>query len=536
MLEWVTDSDRGQPDSRRYSIIPSTANNVEQVRNCEGVGEVDFFPYNKYTPYGMEWTGLIDELEWEYQHTIYGRDKLNRRSRDWSFSIGDGSLGMTSPDKTRVTLQNGGDDFRRGDFIHVVVEAFDENGRPRRRGGDFFEAVMERESPQYRSTAGRVIDYLNGTYSVFFYAAWSGKAVIGIEMTFTREAIHFLNTNVRQQDGRIFWNVVYRKGDREANSTCYLSNEGTWSDVCEYSIPAAIGKSVYLCNKPQGMDCQDILTVKTSISQLDEIAERFNAQAKNPAYFGTHGGHVRTIEIHIKESEAERPFLPKCGPDMPVPLSDGFWSSRKTYSSLVCRARQWSVEDLKRCLAGRKIILFGDSTLGQIGRLLENRLGYTNAIHYFHDFKVGPRDTFFWDQNFGINVVDSVLKEPCNSTVFVVNACFHFAAWSTRAHIERLIRLKHALKRLVTQCPKMPVIVKSSNPRENHYAAQSIHSNNWIFYDMNRMMRKVFGGLSFMFVDVWDMSLSHWSEPQVHMHSDVIEQEIHLLTSYLCPE
>ncbi|XP_070533771.1 NXPE family member 3-like [Ptychodera flava] len=492
------------------------------------------FCLTKYSPFAMDWLGLVDELEREYQNTPYGRDKLSHRSKAWSLDTGSGSLGVTSPSKTRIRLQNDGSYFRMGDYIHVVMETFDDNGRPRLRGGDFFEAVMESQSP-YRSTAGRVIDYLNGTYSVLFYAAWRGHAVINITMAFSRESMHFLNIDVRQQERRLSWNVVYRRGKKEAKSTCSLLNEGTWSDICEYSIPASIGKSVFLCAKPEKMDCRDIATVKTSIARLDEIANRFNALANNSIFFESHGGPIGTITVNIEGPEKE-PLLPRCAPDMPIPLADGFWSSRKIYSSLVCKARQWSIKEFKKCLAGREIVLYGDSTLGQIYQTLGSQFNYTKKKHQFHDFKIGPRDSLFWNQYFTIDVVEDILKEPCNSTVFITNACFHFSSWTTRGNMERLIRTKHALEKMVKKCPDIPVIIKSCNPRENGYAAQAIHSNNWIFYDINRMLRRVLGGMGFLFVDVWDMCLSHFTPSKVHMHEDVIAQEIHLIASYLCPD
>ncbi|XP_070569549.1 NXPE family member 3-like [Ptychodera flava] len=520
-------------------IAKATPRNYEDVDSKHGLCIKDwhglFFPYNRYNRFAMEWVGIIDELEWAIENRKTESDVDSFANDDSSILIGTGSLGMTSPERTRVILQRR--TYYVGDTIHVTLETFDGNGRRRMRGGDFFEAVMMTTQP-FRGTTGKVVDYLNGTYSIYFYAGWSGDATIRIGLSFTRETINFLNTVVRPQEQRVLWNVDFRKDGEIYNTTCGLKNEGIWSNVCEYSIEAAIGKTVYLCDKHENIGCAGIETVRTTIRLLDEMAERFNLVANNSAFFESRGGQVGDpIGVLIKEPDVinRRLNLPECGPDLPIPLLDGYWLGKTSYRSLVCRARHWSPGSFKRCLSGRTITLFGDSTLGQIHDIIKRRFGYAEVDHYFPAFKIGPNPASFWEQSFAVNVINGIRDERCNSTIFIMNLSFHFSSWTTRAYLERLLHIKHTLKQLLIRCPGIPILIKGSHPRENDYTEQSIHSSNWIFFDMNRMMRRVMGGLGIMFIDVWDMCASYYSKTLVHMPDDVIEQEVHLMTSYICP-
>ncbi|XP_077977732.1 NXPE family member 3-like [Glandiceps talaboti] len=514
--------------SLSHSLEPD--HEVQNTQNHDELSRKNIlFPYNVYTPYAMEWMGVVEELEWADKHIKYNLSS--------SFSIGEGSLGMTSVKMTEVYLHGNKHMYHEGDSIHAVIETFDENGRKRLKGGDMFEAVMENRELQ-KSTSGRIVDYLNGTYSVYFYAGWHGYAEIGVSLSFTRETLHFLNTVVRPFEQRLLWTNSFRKGNHEEEVTCSIMNEGIWSNKCEYRLPAALGKSVYLCDKPANMDCEDIVAVKTHITLLDDIANKFNTIANNSAYFESHGGIVgKSIGITIKEPSryVNQPSLPPCGADMPIPVSDGFWSSYSQYNSLVCLSRQWSVTSVNTCLAGRKFVLFGDSTLGQIHDELKSRFRYDNVYHVFHGLKIGPNEMDFWDQHFAVNVLENIADNECDSTVVLMNLSFHFAAWTVRAYLERLMQLKYALVQFMSRCVDTPVLFKGTNPRENGYAAQSIHSANWIFFDMNRMARRVLGGLGVRFIDVWDMSLAHLSKQVVHMSDEVIEQEIYLMMSYICP-
>ncbi|XP_006819852.1 NXPE family member 3-like, partial [Saccoglossus kowalevskii] len=212
------------------------------------------FPYIDYNRFGMEWVDIVDEIEWVNRHM-----NVEPRNHEVPFDFGNGTLGQTSVFKTRATLQSDKNIYK-GTFIAISIVTFDDNVRPRNRGGDFFSARMYNDYLQ-KSTAGRVIDHGNGTYSVYFYAAWAGKAQMTIALTFVREFIHYIKDSLKTKEQLLEFTGTYMDKNFTEETTCRLINEGVWSDMCEYTNQNSIGKTVLVCNKPKNIDCSKLYSM-----------------------------------------------------------------------------------------------------------------------------------------------------------------------------------------------------------------------------------------------------------------------------------
>ena len=114
--------------------------------------------------------------------------------------------------------------------------------------------------------------------------------------------------------------------------------------------------------------------------------------------------------------------------------------------------------------------------------------------------------------------------------------CFCFDVWSTIAYLDRLFHTKQAVMRLLQRCPNAIVIIKLAHPRDVISTVQSVHSANYIYHDMNRMMRRVFEGVDVNYLHIWVLVLSHPSKSEIHVSPHVIRQEVFLMLSYICPE
>ena len=138
-------------------------------------------------------------------------------------------------------------------------------------GGDFWFPVLTSDTGAYPTkggrTAGRVVDYNNGTYSVFFYAGWEGTAYVHITLAAPSEATKWLRKNYWPIEERVFWKGEFSAGTLGKHVTertvCYLLRNVTSSHLCiiDYN-PKAMGLTALYCEKPQRLKCEDFKTVQ----------------------------------------------------------------------------------------------------------------------------------------------------------------------------------------------------------------------------------------------------------------------------------
>ncbi|XP_070536924.1 NXPE family member 4-like [Ptychodera flava] len=227
------------------------------------------FPYSKFNRFGMRWIGIVEEYEWSYNHLK--REHLYTQGYE-ALKLGPDSITPTSVSKSKVYLQDKKSTFMRGEFIHVIVETRDDYGNQRLRGGDFLTGVMFNKEMQ-ASTAARMIDYGNGTYSMYFYAGWKGQAAIDVSLSFTREAILFFDLT-RFRDRRTLWSANFTNGKVIETSNCTSTNEGTWENKCSYINPWSLGKTAMLCHKPKSLPCSTLTNISQNLHQMVTMAEQ----------------------------------------------------------------------------------------------------------------------------------------------------------------------------------------------------------------------------------------------------------------------
>ncbi|XP_077868229.1 uncharacterized protein LOC144358251 [Saccoglossus kowalevskii] len=179
----------------------------EQASERKNASTVKFDSYDRY---GLEWIGILAELEWMYRHN---KDTSAPKKRTLvNFEIGNAFAGQTSLDHTKLNLLN--NKIQHRSMVHVVIQAYDDYNNKQYRGGDFFYAVMSNEKLQ-KSTSGRVLDYGNGTYSVFFYAAWTEDAEINIMLTSTREVNDYLQKLLKRKT-TMHLGAIYKDGTTQS--------------------------------------------------------------------------------------------------------------------------------------------------------------------------------------------------------------------------------------------------------------------------------------------------------------------------------
>ncbi|XP_077985277.1 NXPE family member 1-like [Glandiceps talaboti] len=557
----------GRPNTRDPSLKAGERNidtgiSRKQKISSENIKD-DMSFYSAYSGFSLGWLGIVQELEWAYEHGtmpasvnepqrplnistgVTEQEHRNmttmlNRNPYHPFAISNGKMGMTSIQTTRAYFFEEKSKFKTGDYIHVVIEAVDDNGRRRHRGGDFFEPVMYNTKLK-KSTAGRVVDYGNGTYSVYFYAAWQGTAYFKINLAFTREAILFLNHDILYAEPQGVWQATFGNGNNSEITNCSLLSEGTWQDVCEYTNPTALGKTVFICKRPENFTCENFVSYRHSIQDTNRVTSSRIRGSTLLFERWKYNGKLQHTDLKAEiTGPIIQPKLPLCGPDIPVPLSDGYWADNKTFVPLMCRSQQWSDEEVNTCLSNTKIYIYGGSTMYQLRNSFRDDFPVPNHTLRLSivALKVTPSFQAVTTLNFESDVIDTIPQKVCTNSrvVFIVNFSFHFVTWTTSTYLEKLFHAKLAIVKFLNRCPGSMVLIRLSNPRENDQINQRVHSSDWILYDQNRMIRRVFGGIGVKFIDVWDMVLSHHEPNVVHVPMYILKQQVEMMLSYICPE
>ena len=146
-----------------------------------------------------------------------------------------------------------------GMYLHIHITVRDDIGHERHGGGDFWMATLTALSGNF-STAGRVVDHNNGTYSVYFIAVWEEESHVKIILIHPSAALEFLRDQVWTQF-RIVYEALYsRDGNKFISNCSVVSTSELWDDPkCIYSHPLALGNHVFVCGVPdKNMSCSDM--------------------------------------------------------------------------------------------------------------------------------------------------------------------------------------------------------------------------------------------------------------------------------------
>ena len=172
--------------------------------------------------------------------------------------------------------------IKEGDMFQFRITCRHDNGTVLETGGDFWFATLTSSAKPKASTAGRVVDNNNGTYDVYLYAGWSGKAQLKLTRVLNREAVIYMNSVVWPAVDRMVWQGHFKIPGKSKSvvGLCKLRKHGNWTGMCEYPHPKALGKTVFICDKPPGANCNSFHAISIAgkiiiarAKELDNIKE-----------------------------------------------------------------------------------------------------------------------------------------------------------------------------------------------------------------------------------------------------------------------
>ncbi|XP_033118646.1 NXPE family member 1-like isoform X2 [Anneissia japonica] len=466
------------------------------------------------------------------------------------------SVGVISAQKTTFFLKNAQQPVIIGDYFSVIIETRNSTGQHCKSGGDFWFATIRSHKG---NAAGKVIDFNNGTYEVIFFAGWTGKATVEIILVHPSETIDFIEEKLWPMKDRIIWKGVFSYNKKHETKTCRFGKQNEHLNQCVHSYPLALGQTVFLCEKPQILSCDTLISLK---SVSNHVEKKFSQLLhENKALFSKdvtyarliNGPHaIEIISTGSSSDVANELMLPECTADLPTPLSDGFWI-KNIWTSLQCKSKQWSKEEIMQCVKGKQFYFMGDSTTrqwsqgflellnlstSQFTKIPNIKLTYHNSdvlnlTFHFHPYTIARRSCPYRIGRWEYEIMDNLNSSTCNY-VLVISPWAHYTQWVKQDYIERLYLLRDTILRLRERCPKTIFVVKTPKPRNHKTGTSLLYTGDGLLYDIREFFFKIFSGLGIHIIDVWDMNLAYPSSNNIHMPMQVIYQELQMFFSHVC--
>ncbi|XP_010291915.1 PREDICTED: NXPE family member 3-like, partial [Phaethon lepturus] len=212
-------------------------------------------------------------------------------------------------------------------------------------------------------------------------------------------------------------------------------------------------------------------------------------------------------------------------------------------------------DDVTKCLQGKVIHLFGDSTIRQwfeyltafVPDLVEFNLGSPKNVGPFmsvdlkHNILLkfrchGPpirfSTVFSSELRYIANELDGIVGG--RNTVIAITIWSHFSTFPVEVYIRRLRNIRRAIIQLLDRSPKTLIIIRTANVQE-HGPEVSLFNSDWYSFQLDSVMRKMFSGIAVHFVDAWEMSLAHYLPHNLHPKEVIVKNQIDAFLSYVCP-
>ena len=445
------------------------------------------------------------------------------------------------------------------DKIELIITARDCNRTQLTTGGDFIWTWLKTKAVKASQTQdGNVTDIGNGTYIARFTLRWTGTITPVVAVVRSREEMSYLREWRDKTPYRFCYNGIFIDGNRTVTTPCHLT---PWMNltytnvvinstrsVCNYTDPST--GMPWFCIKQPNFHCSSY-----NYSRGDtEREKRYN---NSKSYFTASKGFVYVKQITPSTIEVvnnQRPFstceanaLPSCTFGLPSNRSKtpGFYY-KNVWVLLQCSKRKFNKASIAKTLQNKTFHLFGDSTARQwfeyISKVLRDEMcvkhfgattvGYSTITNStitftFHGFPIRGKHSSSAFTDYIPNRLDSLTGGP--DVAIVITLWAHFTTTSLEYYSQRLMTVKYAIERLLTNYPGTRIFIKSANTREKGLAM-----SNWYAWECDQMMRRLLGTMpGVMVIDVWDMTIGHYTGFRVHPREVVVKNEIDMLLSFL---
>ncbi|XP_046346502.1 NXPE family member 3-like [Haliotis rufescens] len=433
---------------------------------------------------------------------------------------------LPSEVQSRVVHTSSKTVYNLGETVKVKILLYDAFKRPLHRGGDILTVSMDGQNGA--SSAGRIIDHQNGSYTGILRAMWTGSCSIVANILCTRESFAMTYQLIN--------------GFRTSmNLTCVFELEALRETTLAYPSPAPFpGQRLcnltaenygmpWYCVKPTtpGLLCSDWTKVST-ISY--ETFPSFRDKVLDQVFL-------------------LRDFLHSWSASSPI----GFFHKQQ-WHHVLCTYPTGDTA-LRHCLRNRRLVMFGDSTVRQMFSYIHMRLNmtfvtldwvgkkwhrYTEAERKDSNFSMSwsPHGLplYFFESGRGVArpVHITIDEVPAGSRdILLIHLYAHFQYHHPSVLRNNLRHVAQSVKRLLQRAPDVVVAIKgphSFGPKNRFIGGY------WgpTYADIvKEEFRSLYDKVAYL--DYWDMSVALHLE-DVHPDADGVEQITKLFLGYACTD
>ncbi|XP_027721682.1 NXPE family member 3 [Vombatus ursinus] len=456
----------------------------------------------------------------------------------------------TDPSSSYFVILNSGAFFKVGSQLEVLVQVQDFQGRPKKYGGDYLQARIH--SPKLQAGAvGRVVDYQNGFYKVFFTLLWPGKVTVSVVLVHPSEAVQVLQHLQEVRPDRVYFKSLFRSGRISETTICNVCLPGNLP-VCNFT-DLYTGEP-WFCFQPKKLPCSSrinhykggylkgLLTTAEGAFFQSDINIKMPIRSSGPDW-------VTVIPLGVKEANDPEPSQSLEN------FPSGYyyknqWRPRKF------KMHQFNEPDnITECLQGKMVYLFGDSTIRQwfdylitfVPDLVEFNLGSPKnvgpylAVDLKHNILLqyrchGPPIRFTTVLSNELHYVANELNRIVGgrSTVVAIAIWSHFSTFPLEVYIRRLRNIRRAIVRLLDRSPKTVVVIRTANVQELGPEV-SLFNSDWFSFQLDTILRKMFSGVGVYLVDAWEMTLAHYLPHKLHPDVVIVKNQLDMFFSFVCP-
>eukprot|EP00058_Branchiostoma_floridae_P009471 XP_002594959.1 hypothetical protein BRAFLDRAFT_244532 [Branchiostoma floridae] len=457
---------------------------------------------------------------------------------------------VTCPSKTKIVVLNRDRLFRQGDVLEVRVTARDAEGRPKAHGGDFFRARLIGNLTLQESSAGDVTDHDNGSYTVQFPLYWVGGVSVRIQLVHPSEAVKVLQ-RVRQVPNKRTFHCTFVgvKTRVTEERQCFSAPYPNLPLHQQCDLSKADANGTWFCERPEKLPCNSISNCRFIFNNAKPyLEEELEANLSVPIHVHPPAGRM--------PSPADLKVCPGNESSSLTPGTQGHWS-RGVWKSSICNVRVFKTTDVQRCLANKVVYLHGDSTVRQWYERLQAILPLQNikqntvvfksasntewnvaAYFRFHHVPIEKQLPYpFFNLSYAADQLDAIQGGP--NTVVVLSLWAHFTEEPLDMIRSRLHAIRHAIHRLQRRDPGTHVFIRTGTTRE-HTGQSLIHyllGSDWLAYQITEEIREIFReDPDVVVLDFWDMTVCQWGRDNVHPDQTVVDNELNMLLSHVCPK
>uniref|UniRef100_A0A8C5ZGU9 Neurexophilin and PC-esterase domain family member 3 n=1 Tax=Marmota marmota marmota TaxID=9994 RepID=A0A8C5ZGU9_MARMA len=451
----------------------------------------------------------------------------------------------TDPSSSYFVILNSAAFFRVGSQLEVLVHVQDFQRKPKKYGGDYLQAKIH--SPKLQAGAvGRVVDYKNGFYKVFFTLLWPGKVKVSISLVHPSEGIRVLQHLQEEKPDRVYFKSLFRSGRISETTECNVCLPGSLP-LCNFT-DLYTGEP-WFCFKPKKLPCSSrinhfkggylkgLLTATESAFFQSGVNIKMPINSSGPDW-------VTVVPRRIKE-------VPEGSETFP----SGYyykdqWKPRRF------KMRHFNDPDnITECLQRKMVYLFGDSTIRQwfdylttfVPDLVEFQMGSPKNVGPFlavdqkHNILLkyrchGPpirfTTVFSNELHYVANELNGIVGG--RNTVIAISLWSHFSTYPLEVYIRRLRNIRRSVVQLLDRSPRTVVVIRTANAQELGPEV-SLFNSDWYNFQLDTILRRMFSGVGVYLVDAWEMTLAHYLPHKLHPDEVIVKNQLDMFLSFVCP-